>query len=56
MLVKAVTFVIVAIVIGAILYEKFGRKRRQIPARYCSACGRPKIGKSPCPCGGKGKP
>ncbi|WP_192931205.1 hypothetical protein [Gemmobacter serpentinus] len=55
MMVKAVTFVIVAIVIGAIIYEKFGHKKKRVTARYCSACGRPRIGASPCPCGGKGK-
>lgn len=53
-MVKLVTFIMLAIVIGAVVFEKFGYRRRLAKAATCSRCGRHKIGKGPCACQKKG--
>ncbi|MCH2077022.1 MAG: hypothetical protein MK180_09080 [Rhodobacteraceae bacterium] len=57
MIVKIVTFFLIFVAVMAM----FGRirfphlpgveKMRQLTSRKCRACGRPRIGKGPCPCG-----
>lgn len=57
MILKIVTFFLVVMAVMAM----FGRlrfphlpgveKMRRIVSRKCRACGRPRIGKGPCPCG-----
>lgn len=52
-MVKAVTLFLIAMAVMAIFF-RHRVPRLGKPAR-CPACGRPRIGKAPCPCGGKGK-
>ena len=57
MIVKIVTFFLIGIAVLAM----FGRLRfptlpgadtvRKLRSKKCRACGRPRIGKGPCPCG-----
>lgn len=54
MFVKLVTFIVLAIVIGAVIFERFGYRRRLAKAATCPKCGRHKIGKGPCGCQKKG--
>lgn len=53
-MVKVVSLFLIAMIVMAIFFRNRipGGKAR---AAKCPACGRPKIGKGPCPCGGKGK-
>ena len=54
MLVKLVTLIVLAIVVGAVIFEKFGYRRRLAKPATCPKCERHKIGKGPCPCQKKG--
>ena len=58
MLVKAVLLFLVVMVVIAWIGAALGKLRLPGPKRpggqlnaFCPACGRPRIGKGPCPCG-----
>lgn len=53
-MVKIVSLFLIAMVVMAIFFRNRIPGRRMRPAK-CPACGRPLIGRGPCPCGGKGK-
>ncbi|WP_203232316.1 hypothetical protein [Gemmobacter caeruleus] len=51
MFLKLITFVVLGIVVGAVVFEKFGYRRRLARRQTCPKCGRHKIGAGPCGCG-----
>ncbi|MGO4852437.1 hypothetical protein [Phaeovulum sp. W22_SRMD_FR3] len=57
-MVKIITLFLIVIaalaVFGRFRISGFGKKKPKKLTARCLACGRPRIGTSPCPCGGAG--
>ncbi|HEY0212325.1 MAG TPA: hypothetical protein VGC40_01870 [Paenirhodobacter sp.] len=52
MLIKIMTLFLIAMAILAVFAKYwFPLAKRRMAARHCHACGRPRIGRGPCPCG-----